>query len=929
MAGQNFVLVLEVALFLFTVYSTGRLFRFFKAPVILGQLAAGILMGPKLLDMVPYASDGYCDTPFNDVGGADGSRLLAAAGGYSCDHFPWMRWDNSMQVTSIWTFVGNCGVTLMIFESGMHICFDKVAQVGVKATIVAIFGTFLPMGTGMLLVGLMFGEFYPSGFAAGCAFAPTSVGISIKLLDESKMLNSLAGQTTLTAAFIDDVFSLVTLVMMQSLAKGNVGPKEIIVPTVCSFLFLGGCVFCALYVFNHLHAVLARFEPKEGSPIQPRDEAHLMIMMATLLLCGWITSIEGFIGSHLLGAFGAGMMFVNVPRSHAIWTSQMKRIVRWMVRIFFACSVGFAVPVDKMFSLDAFLKGLALGVGPTIATKMISGLFAHITYASEEARKRSQAASWVTKYVQPQQLLVGMAMVARGEFAYMVAETAQGADYAGGEPGAKMMSQEVYASVVWALVMATIASPVMFRWAIGVFARATPSYRSKTIGGTGPTSSDPVPNKDSTVSNHQGKSFTIRVAARHKPGVQREMLGALHSAGLDVLQVQVYAVEHGSTTREVGAFVASYVVLPRGKGKDYDDEKLEEIHHHLMEVLDDEDSQIMFEPYDDDFTKDGVVEIQVHVTYHPDILHEITDELAKMGLTVMKAECDHSAQPVRGHTLAGGEHSEPVMIRTDPTQSTSSKMDPQSPKSPHRPQLTEDNLVSEASARALGALQATGGGAAFFALQEASREIFYVKEADNSHQFSHWRRAEIQGRVEQIIHNHELKGTVIVRILHQHEMKVSKVVPKIDKEERVVVLKMSGTHHVDLLHQICDSLYEAGLDVLHSELDTNEQGKQEHIMYVEPSDGMTMSAEQRLKLRRTMEGLYSKHGRDGYHISVRPMTGGSTGGDDNGGLSRKISPESWANIPMPPQPIIESKAHETWNTEDQQDDPLKNLEAII
>ena len=103
---------------------------------------------------------------------------------------------------NIWTFIGNVGVTLMIFQSGMHIHFDKVAQVGRKAFVVAVFGTALPLLTGMAVVGGLTGEYYPSGFAAGCAFAPTSIDISIKLLDESKMLNSLTGQTTLTAACV-------------------------------------------------------------------------------------------------------------------------------------------------------------------------------------------------------------------------------------------------------------------------------------------------------------------------------------------------------------------------------------------------------------------------------------------------------------------------------------------------------------------------------------------------------------------------------------------------------------------------------------------------------------------------------------------------------------------------------------------------------
>ena len=118
----------------------------------------------------------------------------------------------------------------------MHINFLKVTQVGKKATVIAIIGTFLPFIAGLVVVGLLFdNEYYPSGFvrrrwrrrtsgaieaarsqptlapslsgvrrvarqAAGCAFAPTSVGISINLLEESKMLGSIAGDDTVFLA---------------------------------------------------------------------------------------------------------------------------------------------------------------------------------------------------------------------------------------------------------------------------------------------------------------------------------------------------------------------------------------------------------------------------------------------------------------------------------------------------------------------------------------------------------------------------------------------------------------------------------------------------------------------------------------------------------------------------------------------------------
>ena len=74
-------------------------------------------------------------------------------------------------------------------------------------------------------------------------------------------------------------------------------------------------------------------------------------MFASVAFFGWVASVGEigpipFIGSPLLGAFVAGMCWVNVPRSHAIWLSQVKRLVKWFMRIFFASTVGFAVPVQ-------------------------------------------------------------------------------------------------------------------------------------------------------------------------------------------------------------------------------------------------------------------------------------------------------------------------------------------------------------------------------------------------------------------------------------------------------------------------------------------------------------------------------------------------------------------------------------------------------
>ena len=672
MGGADFSVTLWVSLFLFSIWAGGRLFGKLKLPPILGFFLIGILFGPAVFDVVPFASNGLCDSVVQPLAAAAASasasasgsatatgRMLAAGSGphvLLCDEIDWKRWNANGYLKNIWKFLGETGVTLMIFESGMHIHFDKVAQIGLKALVVAIFGTLLPLLVGMVCVGALFnGDYYPSGFAAGCAFAPTSVGISIHLLEESKMLGSMAGQTTLTAAFIDDVFSLITLVIMQTLAVNPVlGPREIIVPIVGSVVILGGCVVAALYGFNHLPKLLDKIPKAKFASIPPRDEMQLFIMMFTLALLGFITWYPGFIGSHLLGAFGAGMCFVNVPRSHSLWQAQTKRVVRWLVKLFFAATVGFSVPIKLMMTGKSFGYGAILGVLPVIGCKIVSGLFAPMKFKSPEERAQVQKASWVTRSgcLHPQQLLVGMAMVARGEFAYLVASEGVGLG---------MMTSEVYASVMWALVFATIFSPISFRWALGVFERAFPMERASTITAqhtprktsstTGDmhtataldtpgvaSAADPSPSSHRAgrlksvhsnwhTNDELSHSFGLRIAGKFHWGVHREIIACLYSLGVYVVEAKVFAIDDPAT-QNIDHFIGVYHLLARGKKLDFDEDKLEEMHHGLSEVVRDDEAQILFQALEPEFAVSCLVEVRIE---------KITDKaLAEMETKILE-----------------------------------------------------------------------------------------------------------------------------------------------------------------------------------------------------------------------------------------------------------------------------------------------------
>ena len=65
-------------------------------------------------------------------------------------------------------------------------------------------------------------------------------------------------------------------------------------------------------------------------------------------------------------------------------------------------------------------------------------------------------------------------MVARAEFAFLVAGEANALAYAGGSRGATMLSDEVYAAVLWALLWALFLAPFLFGWALNVYTTSNP-----------------------------------------------------------------------------------------------------------------------------------------------------------------------------------------------------------------------------------------------------------------------------------------------------------------------------------------------------------------------------------------------------------------------------------------------------------------------
>merc|ERR1719507_463399 len=161
-------------------------------------------------------------------------------------------------------------------------------------------------------------------------------------------------------------------------------------------------------------------ETKPDANVTRHHEVMWLLMFVTLLAYAQITHL---CGTHLWGCFIAGMSFATRDNAHHVWVRQVKRITCWFIRIFFASTLAWAIPVEQLFSLDAFWKG-------SIMMKVFCAPF-----------------------MGPSRWVIGWAMVGRAEFAYLIAQMAAAGN---------MMDSKTFSIVIWSLLYATVFAPFAF-----------------------------------------------------------------------------------------------------------------------------------------------------------------------------------------------------------------------------------------------------------------------------------------------------------------------------------------------------------------------------------------------------------------------------------------------------------------------------------
>lgn len=314
---------------------------------------------------------------------------------------------------------------------------------------------------------------------------------------------SPVGQLIVSAAVIDDMIALVVLSFLETLTT-EITAKSIIVPIVSalSFLLIGG--YIAINVAPGLigRYILTRVEEK--------NHANMEMAVVIGLLLALMPATYYAQASYLMGSFLAGLVFCRSDGLHSLFVSHFKHIIQWLMRMFFAGSIGFQVPVKNFGDGTVIWQGLMftlaftgkLGVG-----FMVPNFLQAKRFRGDHLRDC---------------LITGCAMASEGEFALVIAVFSVDAG---------LTSAKLYSSIVLAILLSTIFPPFMLRLTIHFYRKKAEKNIQETV--------DEFASKDNdlleTIKNQSTLLLCIQTQSKPRWGLMYDIMNSMFKLGLEVI----------------------------------------------------------------------------------------------------------------------------------------------------------------------------------------------------------------------------------------------------------------------------------------------------------------------------------------------------------------------------------------------------------
>jgi Kef-type K+ transport system membrane component KefB len=300
----------------------GELFERLKQPAVIGELLAGVMLGPFALGWI----------------GLPTGELIEAFHGEA---------EAREAIASIYEVIAELGVIVLLFLVGLETRLSDMLRVGPRAGVVAVAGVVVPFVLGYAFVAAI-GHPTIEAIFIGTAMVATSVGITARVLADLGHIQSNEARIILGAAVIDDILGMIVLAIVSALGSGDslsVGEIAIIAAQAIGFtIFVAVAGRHAIRRWScHLERLRIRNAP---------------FVVAVLLMLG-LASLSAQIGlAAIIGAFLAGMVFAELREQYEI-ERQALPLYEFLVPLFFVITGS---RVDWRLFLDGSILGIALSV---------------------------------------------------------------------------------------------------------------------------------------------------------------------------------------------------------------------------------------------------------------------------------------------------------------------------------------------------------------------------------------------------------------------------------------------------------------------------------------------------------------------------------------------------------------------------------------
>jgi Kef-type K+ transport system membrane component KefB len=214
-------------------------------------------------------------------------------------------WVEPIKHDEVIKFLAELGVVILLFQIGLESNVDKMRQVGLPALLVASAGVIAPFFLGYLVVGpwLMPGLSNNAYLFLGATLTATSVGITARVFQDLKKLQTPEAQIVLGAAVIDDVMGLIILAVVSAIVTtGSVSIITISLITLKAFLFLVGALVIGQWIAPHLGKLLSK--------IGTGSDMKFIFAIIFCLFFAYLAHLMGL--APIIGAFAAGLLMEHV-----------------------------------------------------------------------------------------------------------------------------------------------------------------------------------------------------------------------------------------------------------------------------------------------------------------------------------------------------------------------------------------------------------------------------------------------------------------------------------------------------------------------------------------------------------------------------------------------------------------------------------------